>query len=67
MQIIIILALQGFPLPSSGQPSWNEIDVKLDWCWNYPLILIAGFVTVNETKRLCLVPIQAPVSLTTEN
>ena len=60
MQIIIILALQGFPLPSSGQPSWNEIDVKLDWCWNYPLILIADFVTVDGTQSLCHVSIQAP-------
>ena len=59
MQIIIISALQEIELPSSGQTSWNEMDVKLDWGWKYPLVLIAGFVTVDETQRLCHVSIQA--------
>ena len=64
MQIIIISALQEIrlpgPKPGSGQTSWNEMDVNLDWGWKYPLILIADFVTVDGTQSLCHVSIQAP-------
>ena len=60
MQIIIISAPREIWLPCSGQTSWNEMDVKLDWGWKYPLILIADFVTVDGTQSLCHVSIQAP-------